>query len=282
MKVSEQYPGVKLGFSTQNFLASMPLGTDNLIEIIDYAATEGYSFIELRDPSAELSTEDCRLIAAHAAVRNIEVIYEIHKDLINPDFMEVFKRAVANTAQFGEPGILRSRLSWSKFASDDGKTGWTKEELDFMTALADSCANLAKTQDVKFIFENTIEPWFGNDGGYGLEDFFEATSVVGLQFDAANPFLPSYRGIAEPDRIASCLDTNATRWFTTHLKCGKDGVFQPVLADNPLSYVKIFELMSKHGIPYAALELLGVENQQACFDNHTASIGYLRELGIVE
>jgi hypothetical protein len=55
-----------------------------------------------------------------------------------------------------------------------------------------------------------------------------------------------------------------------------------VLADNPLSYVKIFELMSKHRIPYAALELLGVESQQACFDNHTASIDYLRELGIVE
>jgi hypothetical protein len=150
----------------------------------------------------------------------------------------------------------------SKFTSEKGKTEWTKEELELMTSLADSCANLAKKQVVQFVIENTVKPWFRNDGEYGLEDYFGATSAVGLQFDAANTFLPSNRGIAEPERIDSCLDIIASRWFTTHLKCGKNGASQAVLADNPLSFVKIIELMSKHSIPNAALEMLRGEDQQ--------------------
>ena len=282
MKVTDKYPGVKLGFSTQNFLTSMSVSVDNLKEIIDYASTEDYTFIELRDPSAELTPEDCQVLASHAKEKNIEVIYEIHKDLFNPDFMAVFERAVTNTAVFGEPGILRSILSWSEFVADEGKTGWTQEELDFMINLADSCAEIAKAQNVQLILENIIEPWFGNEGGFGLSDFFGATSYVGLQFDTANPFLPSCRGMADPEKVTGHLGQISERWFTTHLKCGKDGAFQPVLIENPLPYAKVLELMSKHGIKYAALELLGVEDKQQCFDNHAASIGYLRELGIVQ
>lgn len=282
MKVSDEYPGVKLGFSTQNFLACMPVSVENLKELIDYAAAEGYAFIELRDPAADLSQEDCRMIATHAKARAVEVIYEIHMDLFAPGFMEVFERAVINATMLGKPGILRSILSWSEFQDDEHKQGWTGEELDYLTSLADSCANLARKEGIQFVLENIIEPWTSNDGGYGLADFFDATSVVGLQFDTANPFLPSCRGIAEPGEVAEYLGDIADRWITTHLKCGKDGMFQPRLTENPLPYVTVFELMSENGVEYAALELYGEEDKQACFDNHAASIGYLKEIGIIE
>lgn len=282
MKVTDQYPGVKLGFSTQNFLNCMPVGVDNLKELLDFAADEGYAFIELRDPAADLSQEDCRGLAAYAREKNVEVIYEIHKDLFNPEFKEVFDRAVRNTAVFGKPGILRSIMSWSEFTADEDKTGWTTEELDHLASLADECAAEAKELKVQFVLENIIEPWFGNDGGHGLADLFRETSGIGLQFDTANPFLPSCRGVADPDDVAAHLDQIADRWFTTHLKCGKDRAFQPVLEENLIPYQKIFGLMSGNQVKYAALELLSVDDKQACFDNHRASIEYLASLGIVE
>jgi sugar phosphate isomerase/epimerase len=282
MNVSDQYPGVKLGFSTQNFLNCMPVGVDNLKELMDFAAEEGYAFIELRDPAADLSQEDCRVLAAYAREKQVEVIYEIHKDLFNPEFGEVFDRALRNTAAFGEPGILRTIMSWSEFMADEHKTGWTDEELDHLASLADKCAAVAKEADVQFVLENIIEPWFGNDGGHGLADLFRETRGVGLQFDSANPFLPSCRGVADPDDVAEYLDQIGDRWFTTHLKCGKDGSFQPVLSDNPLPFEKLFTLMSGNQMKYAALELLSVDDQQACFDNHRKSIEYLASLDIVE
>ena len=282
MKVTDQYPGVKLGFSTQNFLNCLPLGMDNLTALLDFAADEGYEFIELRDPSADLSLEDCKVLAAYAREKDVEVIYEIHKDLFSPEFKEVFDRAVRNTAAFGKPGILRSIMSWSEFTADQDKTGWTVEELDHLASLSDECAAVAKEMNVQFVLENIIEPWFSNEGGHGLADLFEETSGVGLQFDSANPFLPSCRGIADPDDVAEHLGQIADRWFTTHLKCGKDGAFQPMLEENPLPYQKIFGLMSENQVKYAALELLSVDDKQACFDNHRKSIEYLASQGIVE
>ncbi len=282
MKVSDQYPGIKIGFSTQNFLNCMPVGVDNLKELLDFAAKEGYAFIELRDPAAELSLEDCRILAGYAREKQVEVIYEIHKDLFNPEFDEVFDRALRNTVELGKPGILRSIMSWSEFTSDEDKTGWTAEELDHLASFADQCAARAKEAGVQFVLENIIEPWFGNDGGYGLSDLFGKTSGVGLQFDTANPFLPSSRGIADPHAVAEHLGHIGDRWFTTHLKSGKEGAFQPVLSDNPLPFDQLFALMSENKVKYAALELLSVDDKQACFDNHRKSMEYLASLGIVE
>jgi len=282
MKVTGQYSGVKLGFSTQNFLNCLPVSVNNLKELLDFAADEGYAFIELRDPSADLSMEDCKVLAAYAKEKNVEVIYEIHKDLFDPGFKEVFDRALRNTAIFGQPGILRSIMSWSEFTADNDKTGWTDEELYHLASLADKCAAEAKKLNVQFVLENIIEPWFSNDGGHGLADLFEKTSEIGLQFDTANPFLPSCRGPADPDDVAEHLAQIVDRWFTTHFKCGKDGAFQPMLEENPMPYKQIFGLMSQNQVKYAALELLSVDDSQACFDNHRKSIEYLASQGILE
>lgn len=278
---SDKYPGVKFGFSTQNFLAAMPVEVANIKEILDFASEKGFSFIELRDPAAGLSVPDCRMLAEYAAERDIEVIYEIHKDLFAPDFRTVFGRAVENTAVFGEPGMLRSILSFSEFAADETKRGWTGEELDFITKQADSCAIAAEKTGVRFILENIIEPWFGKGDDRGLDDFFTGSSHVGLQFDTANPFLSACRGTADPDSVVKYLASIADRWYTTHLKCGADDRFQPVLTDNPLPYETILELMESHGVNYAALELSGVETKEACFANHMESIRYLRQKGII-
>jgi sugar phosphate isomerase/epimerase len=282
MRISSQYSGIVFGFSTQNFMVCMPVGVNSIKELLDFAADEGYAFIELRDPLADLTTEDCKVLADHARRKQVEVLYEMHMDMFNPEFNEVFARALRNTAIFGKPGILRSIMSWSEFTADENKTGWTAQELDHLASMADRCTAEAGRQNVQFVLENIIEPWFGNDGGYGLADLFRETSGIGLQFDTANPFLPSCRGPAAPDDVGEFLDQLGDRWYTTHLKCGKDNAFQPVLEDNPMPYQKILSLMSRNQVRYAALELLSVENKQACYENHRKSINYLASLGIVE
>ncbi|MEN8201781.1 MAG: hypothetical protein ABFS28_04235 [Bacteroidota bacterium] len=282
MQVSHKYPGIVLGFSTQNFMKSMPPGVDNLKELLDFASVEGFAFIELRDPSADLSEDDCRILAEYAVKKQVEVIYEIHKDLFDPEFQKVFDRAIRNTMIFGEPGILRSILSWSEFAADKNKKGWSLEELDYLTTTADSCAKTAKVQDISLIFENIIEPWFGQEDDFGLAEFFDRTSLVGLQFDTANPFLSSCRRVADPESVAGYLSTISGRWLTTHLKCAAEDSFQAVLKGNPLPYERVFELMEAQGVSYAALELLAVDSKEACFENHRKSIDYLIGKNLVE
>jgi hypothetical protein len=282
MHVSHSYPGITLGFSTQNFQKALPLGVDNLKILLDFASEEGYNFMELRDPHADLSEEDCKILADYAWKKRVEVIYEIHKDLFDPEFQEVFDRAIRNTSIFGEPGILRSILSWSEFAAHKNKKGWTREELDYLTTTADSCAKLARVEDVQFVLENIIEPWSGDGETFGLTDFFDRTALVGLQFDTANPFLSSCRGQAEPESVANFLSSIPGKWLTTHLKCAAEDQFQPILKENPLSYTRVFELMEAGGVTYAALELMAVDGLEACKENHRKSIQYLSDINLVE
>jgi sugar phosphate isomerase/epimerase len=280
----KDYHDLKLGFSTQNFLKCMPVNVENLIEIIEYASSEGYSFIELRDPEASLSSDDCRILSDIAVKYDIEVLYEINTNLLAPGFMSVFEKGLMNTTLFKCGGILRTLISNTEFAGDANKKGWTKQELDKIVEIADNCGKISDDHNLRFIVENGNEAFFGNDKVYfGFADFFDLTyKNVGLQFDTANPFQNISREKSDPERVEKYLASISDRWITTHLKSGKDGVFQPILDENPLDLGRVLSLMNRHKVPYVAFELAGVSEKNECFINHSKSVKYLIDRGLIK
>jgi sugar phosphate isomerase/epimerase len=280
----KDYPDLKLGFSTQNFLKCMPVSVENLKEIIGYASFEGYSFIELRDPEAGLSADDCKILSDFAVKNNIEVLYEINTNLLAPGFMKVFEKGLINTAVFKCGGILRTLISNTEFAGDANKKGWTKQELDKIVEIADDCGKLSDDHNLRFIVENGNEAFFGNGTDYfGFADFFDLTyKNIGLQFDTANPFQNISREKSDPLRVEKYLASVSDRWITTHLKSGKDGVFQPILDENPLDLGRVLSLMNKHNVPYVAFELASVSDKNECFINHSKSVKYLIDRGLIK
>lgn len=281
----KDYPKLRLGFSTQNFLAAMPNNVGNLTEIIEYASKEGYNFIELRDELAKLTTDECIALADVAKKNNIDVIYEIHKNPLDSGYFEIFEKGLANTKLFPGPGILRTVVSKSEFDKDPAKKGWTKEELKQLDILTDSCAQIAKNQNVDFIVENFNEAFFGDGTTYfGINDLFSSTSLVGFQLDMSNMFRKPTRDMTEPDKVVQYLKTMGNRWVTTHLKTVlvKGGDMQPRLTDNPLPVEKVVELMGQQNVLYAAFELASVPDKQQCFANHAASVQFLKDKGILK
>ena len=171
------YPNMMIGFSTQNFQKALPVNVESLTELIEYAANEGYQFIELRDDQAKLTTEDCTALAIVAKKNKIDIIYEIHKNPLDSGYFEVFERGLANIQLLPGPGILRTLISKSEFDADAGKKAWTKDELKTLSILSDSCAVIAKGKNIQFIVENFNEPFFGDGvSDFGLNDFFANTS----------------------------------------------------------------------------------------------------------
>ena len=283
--IFKDYPNLKIGFSTQNFQIAMPNNVENLTEIIEYASKEGYQFIELRDDLAILTSVECVLLAEVAKRNNIDVIYEIHKNPLDSGYFDVFRRGLANALLFPGPGILRTVISKSEFDSDVSKKGWNKDELFRLAKISDSCALIAKEKNVKFIVENFNEAFFGDGQNYfGLADFFNNTSLSGLQLDMSNPFRKPSREMADPEKVVQYLSTLGNRWVTTHLKTIliMGGDMQPVLTDNPLSVEKVIALMGHQNVLYAALELAAVNDKQQCFNNHAKSIQFLRDKGILK
>ena len=279
-----KYPDLQIGFSTQNFQKALPVNVANLTDFIDYASTEGYQFIELRDNLATLKPEECRQLAEHAKSKKIDVIYEIQVNPLDTVFLKVFDRGLANTLLFPGPGILRSLVSQSEFDADSTKKGWSKDELTRLAHLLDSCGSVARTQKVELIVENMNEPFLGDSATtafYGLTDLFAATTIVGLQFDIGNAFRNSSRRRADPAQVGQWLPTLGPRWVTSHLKTLQQGTSQPFLTDNPMPVEDVVRLMGQQHVKYATIELLPVTDKQACYDNHAKSIRFLKDKGIL-
>lgn len=280
----KDYPNLKIGFSTQNFQKAMPLNVESLTELIAYASEEGYQFIEIRDDLAKLTTEDCKAIADVAASKKIDVIYEIHKNLLDTGYFKVFERGLANMILFPVPGIIRTVISKTEFDADPNKKGWTKEELYRITKISDSCAIIAGSKNIKFIVENLNESFFGDSTYFGLNDFFANTTATGFQLDLGNPYRSLVRVKADPLKVEEYLSTMGNRWVTTHLKTvlSVGGEMQPFLTDNPMSVEKVIELMGKQNVLYGALELASVADKKLCFANHAKSVQFLKDKGVLK
>jgi sugar phosphate isomerase/epimerase len=282
--VYKDYPNLKIGFSTQNFQKAMPLNVESITELIGYASVEGYQFIEIRDDLAKLTAEECKTIAQEAEKNKIDVIYEIHKNLLDTGYFRVFEKGLANTLLLPGPGIIRTVVSKTEFDSDLTKKGWTKEELMLITKISDSCATIARSKNIKFIVENFNESFFGDSTYFGLTDFFANTSLTGLQLDLGNPYRSAARVKADPLKVEQYLSTMGNRWVTTHLKTVQTvgGEMQPFLTENPMSVEKVVDLMGKQNVLYGALELAAVPDKQQCFDNHVKSIQFLKDKGVLK
>ena len=283
--VFKDYPNLKIGFSTQNFQKAMPINVESLTEIIEYASKEGYQFIELRDDLAKLTVGECKTLAEVAKKNKMDVIYEIHKNLLDSGYFNVFERGLANALLFQGPGILRTVISKSEFDSDVSKKGWNKDELIQITRLSDNCAQIAKAKNIQFVVENFNEPFFGDGFTYfGLTDFFANTSGTGLQLDLGNPFRSPSREKADPGKVTEYMSAMGNRWVTTHLKTvlTQGGEMQPMLTDNPFPVEKAVEMMGKQNVLYGSLELTPVADKQQCFDNHAKSIQFLKDKGVLK
>ncbi len=278
-----EYPDFKLGFTTQNFIGSIPVTSKNVIKLIDYASSNGFCWIELRDPDATLTLDECKQIANHAKEKKIEIAYAIQSGLLNEDFWDVFMRGVNNAALFNDNGpcTLRTSACGEEFSLDLNKKGWTQEELFRIITNANKAAQIASEKGVQLVLENGIEAVFSKDSLYfGIEDLFLQINTIDLQFDTANPFSVS-RVHSDPSKVKEFLQTNCYRLAYIHLKSSHDGHAQPFLTANPLPFSDIFEILHNYGINYIAVELSTVFNENEVYQNHDKSILFLKEKGFI-
>ncbi|MHC4664828.1 MAG: hypothetical protein ACYS9T_02590, partial [Planctomycetota bacterium] len=116
---------------------------------------------------------------------------------------------------------------------------------------------------------------------FGLTEFFvNVDPTVGWQFDTAN-FFSGSRIRTKPEDAKAFLEDNAPRLGYIHLKTSRDGLAQPVLGDNELDFDIVFSSMSKHNVPYVAVELHGGKDLDEVYANHDKSIKYLQRRGFV-
>jgi sugar phosphate isomerase/epimerase len=278
----EKYPNLKLGFTTVNFIKYVPVSKENMVMLIDYAHDKGFAWIEMRDPNAILTHDECKELAAYARSRNIEVGYAIHKGILDDDFWKTFNIGVVNAGFFDGPRIIRAVACGMEFMTDEDRKGWTAAELDRLVANANKAGAIAKSKGLHLCLENGMEALEGDPPNYyGLNNLLDHVSEnVYWQCDSANLFSGS-RIVTKPDRAEAFLNKYAARMKYIHLKTSKNALAQPVLGDSDLDLDVFLAAMSANNVPYIAIELHGTTSEANTRKSIMKSVAYLKKRGIV-
>lgn len=274
--VSDLYPEFKWGFTTVNFITPVPASLQASLDFITYARQEGYSWIELRDPNASLTLEECKEIAAFARENGIEINYSVQRGLLADDFWAIFERGAANVAVFDGPKYYRTLALLG-----DGPEGWSAEEFARMVKVANEAAVRAAALGIRFTVENADGALDGRDKPYyGMTELMEATvPEVTLQLDTANLFTAPVD--VTPEEARAFIEAFASRISYLHLKTAQDRVPIRRLDDNPLPFTDIFDLIQPHGVRYIAIELGPDDEEARIYRNITRSIEYLKDAGLI-
>jgi sugar phosphate isomerase/epimerase len=275
--VLSKYPDLKIGFTTANFLKVLPVSLENTKKLIDFASNQGFAWIELRDPNAVLTLEECKQIADYARSKQIGIAYAMAVGLMDFNFEEVYSRGLANAAVFEGPRTARASCGGNEFNLDPKKTAWTITELNTLVTAANRAANQAKAMGLKYVTENANEVIKG-DGvtSFGITEFFANVNPnVGLQFDTANFHCVS-RVWTKPEDARAFLEKYIGKLGYIHLKSSsREHKPLSVLGENELDFNIILALMAKNKVPWVAIEVAQAGTIEECFDNHKKSVEYL-------
>jgi len=274
--VLKKYPDLKIGFTTANFLRVLPVTVENTKKLVDFASDHGFSWIELRDPKAVLTLEECKQVADYARGKKVQIGYAMAVGLMDANFEEVFSRGVANAAVFEGPRTVRAACGGNEF-NDPKKTAWTLAELNTLVVAANKAANQAKAMGLQYVTENANEVIKGDGmSSFGFTEFLTNVNPnVGLQFDTGNFFCVS-RVLTKPVDAQAFLEKYSGKLAYIHLKTSSSE-HKPlsVLGENELDFNIIFSLMVKNKVPWVAIELVQVDKLEECYNNHEKSIEYL-------
>jgi sugar phosphate isomerase/epimerase len=275
--VLKKYPDIKHGFTTTNFLKPLPVSLDNKKKLLDLAGELGCSWVEIRDPSASLTVDECKQLMAYAKSKNIEIGYALQVGLLDPKFWEIFTRGLPNAVVFEGPKTIRTLAAGPEFASDPKKTVWNLTELYKAVRVANRAANMARAAGLKYVVENAFESLKG-DGvtGFGLTEFAaNVNSNQYFQCDTANFFAVS-RVVTKPEDAKAFLEKYGSRMPYIHVKASSsEHKVLPVLAQNELDFDTIFSILVKNKVRYAAIELTQPDTFEACANNLKKSFEYL-------
>ncbi len=276
--VLKGYPDFKIGILANNFIKPLPLTKDNMKKVMDWTSENGFAWMEIRDPKADLTYAECKELAAYAVKKKIEIIYAMGIGFLDPQFNEAFYRGCANAALFHGPRVIRTSAPGPEFAKDPKKSTWTAEEFERLIAVANNAANVARLLGLELVVEHAFEAMQGDGvSSFGMVEIqTKGNTNIGSQYDTANFFAVS-RAPVSPEAAKGYFERFANKTRYVHLKsCGKDNVVTNSLTDNVLDFGVIFGILAKAKINYLAIEIPPQDKFEDVQENLRKSAAYLK------
>ncbi len=280
---------MKLGLTTNCFANALGAGETDLASIIEFAESEGFTALELRDNSAQLPADEVRDLLKDAGSRQIALSYAVANDMFVDGDPALVAMAVERAALCGPGSVLRLLASQSALKPPE-KKGYNALELARIAAIARNYADSARRSSVNLALEHAAEPLYGDgDTYFGLHDIIVALETsggvpgnLGLTFDPANAVsVPLCKAPTGPERVMEFLSTHSQYIALVHYKTTDSGNLTPVITDADVDNERLFEELSGVYDGVVCLEIPPADSLAECKANIAESLEYMRLKGLM-
>ncbi|MEI8205391.1 MAG: sugar phosphate isomerase/epimerase [Kiritimatiellales bacterium] len=231
-----------IGFTTMTFKPSLLAGEISIPQLFEWGAGKGFDWVEVRDFELTFSEPELLAIRADAKRQGLRVhyawdatsVYEV-KD------RERFFKGIRNAALFGEGTCSRVMIAPELIHAEQGKIGYSAEEIPVLTARIREYGQYAVKYGVILAFENSKEPIAG------FEDLLEAVPAMRMTFDTANTFNQETIGVPLSwAQLKNFVLRRAGQIPYVHLKSFKNGQTQSgLIADGEVPFAELLPLLSE-------------------------------------
>lgn len=234
-----------LGLATNSFLPSLRRGEITLEQLLRWAAENGFSWIELRDPHVEMKTEELDSVRKLAD----ELRLRVHYAWDNPDLTHrenSFLTGINNASRFGEGTCCRVVLAPCAI---QGKKRYDEQDFKAICCNAAEYSKIAEGKGVRLCFENSKEPV--TEMGKILH-----CAEIYTTLDAANFTAETTQENPDELELLEYFRTNRKKISYFHLKTTREHqVLNSIEAQGDFDVFKILDELAENPEVLVCLEL---------------------------
>lgn len=176
----------RLGMTSQTFSKAIKSGTCSQRDVIEWAAGQGFAWIEIRDFDLSMARDEVRALAGVARGCGILMQYSWDGTDLVIDPRESMEKGMDNASECGPGSMARVAIA-PKYLQDRASPGYPEEVFEELLPRIGRLVSGAKDRGLTMVFENSFEPLRGCPGRYrGMQDFIDAVPGFRMTFDPAN------------------------------------------------------------------------------------------------
>jgi len=223
---------VVLGLTTRTFSKVVKRGAVTYEGIIQWAAANGFGWVELRDSRADMDDDDLRRLGSIASESGLALQYAWDGTNLLADSSDgLFARGLSKASQLHGARFCRVTIAGKVFRENRARLGYTLEEVRRISSTVGQQVGAAEGRGITLVFENSHEPLRGDGRRFlGIRELLQQIEVMNLAFDPAN-FLNLKPPLMTPgwDALGSFYEEFSRRIPYVHLKSAGGGGFLPTL-----------------------------------------------------
>ena len=219
----------QIGFTTQTFVNFIEDKSISVKDLIEWAADQGFKWVEVRDPQIKMSKEYLKIIKNQAEHLGIRIHYAWDgTNILNADHEYSIRKGIENAEIFGKDTMSRIVIAPSNITEEESKLGYSADEFLQVSKTISKYNKIAASHGVTLVYENSVEPILGDKKLYfGMTEIMKENPEMKITFDPANSMCKDNARVpAKEGQVVSFSKNYSNQIPYIHIKSTEGNILQ--------------------------------------------------------